>query len=153
MGLVDVVKSIMKSPSKAFVVRRYFTMWALMIHIVFHKSKTIDKRLLAQIVSTGGFYFTFIHPRRLQVPMKNEIHTIKGLDLIVMDVLTHHFPYAYEVKLNTRYTSASKMATLGCLVVYMSTNNVFEVYGIRKRDMMNIAILNVFVMTLKNIIT
>ena len=143
MKTFTIVKKILKRPCDAFVLTRYFTMWALCTHIMLRKSNALDKKLLAQIVSIGGFYFTFISPRALNLPLTKHSYTLSGIELMLIDIVTHHLPYLYERKKREKYTTQAKINTMLLLGAYLCVNDICKVYNIRKKDLLYIGAANV----------
>ena len=142
MVVQSIISNVIKEPCEATVLTKYFTMWSLVVHILLRKSRILDKRLLAQIVSIGGFYFTFIYPQKLKIKMKKRSYQVKGCELIVIDLLTHHLPYFYEYRKQTKYPISSKLCTLALVATYLCVHDVFQVYGIRQRDLCTISVTN-----------
>ena len=142
MKLVSIAKRIWNNPSEAIVVKRYFTLWSLFAQVVLYRSRYIDKKLLTQIVSVGGFYFTFVFPKELYIKLKEHTYSIKGYELVVIDVITHHLPYMLECGRGIEYEGYAKMRTMAFVGLYLCTTNVMSVYGIRKGDVKRLVAIN-----------
>lgn len=140
MKVLEIVKQVVKNPKECTLVMRYFTLWAMLLHTLGYDG--IDRKLLAQIVSVSGFYFTFVHPRKLIIPMRSKTIQIKGCELAVIDLVTHHLPYIIQIVRNKKYSMGAKAKTLGLVALYMCVNDPRKVYSIRNRNVGHLALLN-----------
>lgn len=80
----------------------FFTVWGLCLFfgIYFnilpsYLSNSVKAALI--LSSVGGFYITFIKPKMLHIPFFPIPITVKGIPLIIADLLTHHLPTVYAL--------------------------------------------------------
>ena len=80
------------APGVGCVLVRYFTAWALLLHALV----VVDTRPLGAFVSLVGGYITYVHPRRLGIPIGPGV-TLTGRSLYLVDLLFHHLPFAFAL--------------------------------------------------------
>ena len=73
----------------------YFTIWTSIVNFLPFTNPLflqVKQNMLLQTF-IGGFYITFLHPTRLEVPYLNAV--IYGKTLILIDMISHQLPFFY----------------------------------------------------------
>ena len=81
-------------------------------------------------------------PKKLYIKLKEHTYSIKGYELLAIDVITHHLPYIVECERGIEYEGYAKMRTMVFVGLYLCTTNVMSVYGIRKGDVKRLVVIN-----------
>lgn len=131
----------------------YFSVWAdiqflLCMTDLFgvsiqHRPFELQRTFLCLIIaSVGGAYITYLHPRQLYVGYLD--HTFKDTNLIMMDMLGHHFLTCYFFlivmrpyeKLLIHQPKFSPFIFMLPFLYFMSGLPYDELYGLRTIDLM-----------------
>lgn len=133
-------------------VAQYFTLWCLLL-VCFssHTHMYVDLLLTSSFVLLCGSYLTYVYPRRVKFMFNGETFTIVGWKLNLIDLLFHVLPFMYivwrygEYYIKSEKTIPPLLNSLLVALLYVSTFDVFEVYGVRKEDVVNALFITCFV--------
>jgi len=119
------------------IIFRYFTLWTWIIFFIFpsHPINLIN----SMISSVGGFYITYVYPNFLDLPFFNI--RITGPKLWIIDLMTHHSLFFYQLKRHTdvfHYPFATLLQYHLLFIIYFATCFKLESYHIRWCDVYNI---------------
>jgi len=128
-----------------FIFFQYYTVWSLIIIVLCRNfdneyATWIQKNTFIQ-TAIGGFYITYINPKKIYIPEINL--TIRGFILNVLDALTHYTP---ALLVNGR-PSPRKMSVMDFLIInlpmilYLCLMNPIEKYHVQRRDIYNMLVI------------
>jgi len=132
------------------IVHRYFTLWTWIFFFFFpsHPMNMVN----SAISSTGGFYLTYVYPRFLKAPVsfidENETVTIDGYPLWIVDMITHHSLFLYQLYRYAgryRYPWTTVLRWHGLFFLYFVTCFDPDNYSLRWSDVYCIAMLYIVV--------
>ncbi len=107
----------------------FFTLWTLTLFLLYRAGLSpFNTFILNLITFIGGCCITYIYPKYIKF---NE-YKIKGLLLILCDILFHILPFylAVKDKYYAKLTVSDIYLTLIVLLVYLLLNNPFKVYSL-----------------------
>lgn len=119
------------------IIFRYFTLWTWILFFIYpsHPINLIN----SMISSVGGCYITYIYPKFLDLPFFNV--RITGPKLWMIDFLTHHSLFLYQLKRHTavfHYPLTTILQYHLLFVLYFATCFQLESYHIRWEDVYTI---------------
>jgi hypothetical protein len=91
--------------------------------------------------SLGGFYLTYLHPRKIHVDALGVI--LKGFPLQVFDVLFHQLPLVYFLLSSPMVIRVVLLPFLVLMMVYLFFFNPTKVYRITWLEIAGIEILSI----------
>ena len=110
----------------------YFTIWSLMACMLPLPLSPWLRFFMSLQSSVGGFYITYIYPRRLVVPYLNMI--ISGSLMRALDILTHHAPLLYWMRFDTRSMPPHPWILHLPVVFYLACFSLHTKYLLRPTD-------------------
>lgn len=127
---------------KAFT--SYFTVWTSIVSLLPLTNPLFIQIKHNMLLQTfiGGFYITFLHPTKLEVPYLNAV--IRGKTLLLIDVISHQLPFFYFLSQwgIQKITSFPEF----CLVNAPILTYIYVHKGLNKYHLINNDIMNLFLM-------
>ena len=109
----------------------YFTSWVFFIHILYHlgifKMFQYSLLILSILVSIMGIFITYIHPKKIYIPIIDK--HINNKELIIYDFIFHQLPLillliVYDVNIKNDNT----IFAVSLIVIYALLFNPIEIY-------------------------
>lgn len=132
------------------VVTTYYTNWTLVAFAMLstgylHSCLATSVHLMLVTSSVGGFYVTYIYPRKivLQGTFPVDI-VVSGRLLKVMDMFAHHVPLLVSVAYGYHDQRQSKIPYLLVLIFYLTGHDPRVQYNMDDQDVLVIFVMVVF---------
>ena len=111
----------------------YFTSWVFFIHILYHlgilKMFQYSLLILSIIVSILGLLITYIHPKKIYIPIIDR--NINNKELILYDFIFHQLPLIVLLLFyNVNIKNDNTIFAISLIVIYLLLFNPIEIYKI-----------------------
>ena len=111
----------------------YFTSWVFFIHILYHlgilKMFQYSLLILSIIVSILGLLITYIHPKKIYIPIIDR--NINNKELILYDFIFHQLPLIVLLLVyNVNIKNDNTVFAISLIVIYLLLFNPIEIYKI-----------------------
>ena len=111
----------------------YFTSWVFFIHILYHlgifKMFQYSLLILSIIVSIIGLFITYVHPKKIYIPIIDR--NIDNKELILYDFIFHQLPLIVLLLVyNVNIKNDNTIFAISLIVIYLLLFNPIEIYKI-----------------------